>query len=151
MENVTANGGINIYDAHQVVLRNVDVTGTNYYAVWCDENGQAVIESGTFRANSNALLGLATDGKDASMLIQGGNFITADSKPLVLADGASPVITGGDFTADPSAYLADGLMAVESEKDGYRFTVAEKQNEVVVLTTLAVEGKHKAVDTASNT
>jgi hypothetical protein len=149
VENVTANGGINIYNAHQVTLRDVDVTGTDYYAVWCDENGQAVVESGTFRTNGVALLGLAEGDVNASMLIQGGNFITTDSTPLIFEDGTHPVITGGDFTADPSAYLADGLMTVASEKDGYRFTVAEKQNEVVVSTAPSTVEEYEPEDTAT--
>ena len=133
VENVTTTGGINIYDAHNVVLRNVDVTGTNYYAVWCDENGQAVIESGIFRSNGVAVLGLAEniDGAnaDSAMYIRSGNFDTSNGKPLVLEDGKDrndPVITGGYFTSAPSAYLASGYAAVDNSGDTvYQYKVVE--------------------------
>ena len=47
IEDVTTTGGINIYDAGNVVIKNCDVTGYGYYAVWCDENADAIIEGGT--------------------------------------------------------------------------------------------------------
>lgn len=36
IEGITADGGINVFNATNVVLRDVNVTGTDYYAVWCD-------------------------------------------------------------------------------------------------------------------
>ena len=38
-------------------------------------------------------------------------------------------ISGGHFTSDPSAFLADGKVAVESDKDGYAYMVADASTE----------------------
>lgn len=48
IQDITAVGGINVYNATNVVLKNANFTGTQYYAVWCDENAHVTIESGTF-------------------------------------------------------------------------------------------------------
>ena len=53
-----------------------------------------------------------------------------DSNPndnLALKD-ANIVITGGYFTSDPTAYLATGKTAVESDLAGYNYKVANKSN-----------------------
>lgn len=113
VENVTCRGGINVYNSTNVVLRNVDVTGTGYYAVWCDEAAQVTIESGSFTSPGPAVLGLATGDNDQKMTIEGGSFTTAEGKPLVNEQNgaaALPVITGGIFdTTDVARYCSDGF------------------------------------------
>ncbi len=132
VEDVTAVGGINIYNAQNVILRNVDVTATDYYAVWCDEGGQAVIENGVFKAaeNTKALLGMSAT--DTVLEIKDGYF-NAKDKPLALEgndeDGKPyrhPIITGGYFTSDPTAYLAENKVALPGTEPGYAFTVGDK-------------------------
>lgn len=124
LEDLRTDGGINIYNTENVVLRNVDVTGTDFYAVWCDVEGKAVIESGTFRSNSGpAVLGLAKNINDdkqpedvhSALTISGGCFIVSDTQALVLEDGRDrndPVISGGYFTANPGDYVAENKTAV---------------------------------------
>lgn len=141
LEGLRTTGGINIYNAENVVLRDVDVTGTNYYAVWCDEEGKAVIESGTFRSGGPAVLGLAknenSDGEavevHSALAISGGNFIVSDTQKLVFKDDKDrndPVISGGYFTSNPGDYVAEGKSAVAETNviDGviYSYIVKDK-------------------------
>lgn len=125
VENITANGGINVYNATNVTLRNVNVTGTNYYSVWCDEGGQVTIESGHFQTSGNAVLGLMLT--DSALTIKGGTF-TTNGKPLVLSaeDGegnpkyGAPEISGGTFdTPVPEEYCADGFAPAMDENGKY--------------------------------
>jgi hypothetical protein len=111
IQQVTLTGGINLYNTTNVTLRDVDITGTNYYAIWCDEGGQVTVESGNFQTNGNALLGTANGNVDVSLSIQGGNF-TTNGKPLVLVDKEDrtpPVISGGSFDCSAKDYLAEEL------------------------------------------
>ncbi len=157
VENVTLSGGMNIYNAHNVVVRNVDITGVDYYAVWCDQNAQTVIESGTFKTNGNAVLGMSSAVYDTSLEIKGGCFIER-GKPLVL-EGTddegnpwnSPKITGGYFTSNPTNYLAEGYYAIASNKPDYAYMVSDKEPEeaqVVVTEKANTEVKIEDVATA---
>lgn len=68
-----------------------------------------------------------------------------DSNPndnLALKD-ANIVITGGYFTSDPTAYLANGKAAVESELAGYNYKVADKTS-----TPATVAATNPTVDTS---
>ena len=115
IENVTVDGGINIYNSQNVTLRDVTAVGKSYYAVWCDQGGNVTIESGNYSSESSktsALLGASSTG--SSMVINGGTFTIGSGKTLALTgDFADPVITGGTFNGlatdeDLSDYLADG-------------------------------------------
>jgi len=113
IQNIKTNGGINVYNSKNVVLRDVNVTGgSTYYALWCDEGGQVKIESGTFQTNGAAVLGMAEGDVNSTLDIKGGTFNT-NGKPLVLeADGKNygdPVITAGTFDCSAKEYVADGL------------------------------------------
>lgn len=123
LEDLRTYGGINIYNTENVVLRNVDVTGTDFYAVWCDAEGKAVIESGTFRSSGPAVLALAENVNNdnqpenvhSALAISGGCFLVSDEQALVLEDGRDrndPVISGGYFTANPGDYVAGNKTAV---------------------------------------
>lgn len=115
VEDVTLIGGINIYNVTDVVLKNVTANGKKYYAVWCDQGGQVTIESGTYKSDGNAVLGMSAAKYETKMNINGGTFILKDTdQPLVLdgtdGDGElwnAPVVYGGTFDADVSAFLAD--------------------------------------------
>ena len=122
LQDITTKGGINIFNAVDVRLRNVHATGTSYYAVWCDENGKAVIESGTYKSNSTvAVLGLTT--VDSELRITGGNFITNNNKPLVLKNGdqyGKPVISGGKFDcAVAKEYCKEGFELIAGSDGSY--------------------------------
>lgn len=123
LENLHISGGVNIFNAGGVTLRNVtaDATTSNpYYAVWCDVNAQATIESGNYTSSGPAVVGLAdnSSGAPASQLnIKGGNFYSQPSprcaSPKVVLEGANlykPVISGGTFYSAPETrpYLAQG-------------------------------------------
>lgn len=115
VENITTNGGINIYDTHNVTLRNVNAAGTDYYAVWCDENALVTIESGSYQTNGVAVLGTAAISEDvvANIDVYGGIW-NANQKPLVLDNGVARgkvTIYGGNYDIDPIGYLGDGYQA----------------------------------------
>lgn len=128
IENITTAGGINIYNADNVVIQNSIVEGTKYYSVWCDENGHATIKSGTFRStatSTTAILGISkTEGK---LDIEGGTFMTLGKK-LALDDKDedgnaqynSPVISGGNFDIEVSAdYCKQGFEPVQLSESIY--------------------------------
>ena len=142
IQDVTTQGGINVYNATNVTLRNVNITGTNYYAVWCDEGGQVSIESGTFASNGNAVLAGVAQEKDALMKVQGGTFITngANSQPLVLKGNyMEPVISGGTFdTNEVVEYVPVDSAALW---DGGSISVLDKAT-VESQTVCAVDGVH---------
>lgn len=115
IENVTVDGGINIYNSQNVTLRDVTAVGKSYYAVWCDQGGNVTIEGGNYSSESSktsALLGASSTG--SSMVINGGTFTIGSGKTLALTGNfTDPVITGGTFNGlatdeDLSDYLADG-------------------------------------------
>ena len=121
IENIKVKGGINIYNSHNVRLRNVEAIGKTYYAIWCDQNAQVIVESGEYKSGSNTVIGM-TD-VDTKLEINGGNFISAD-KPLVLEDNDNPnkynnpIISGGKYDkAVDKIYLAPEI-SIESEKGG---------------------------------
>jgi len=136
IENVTVYGGINIYHAEDVVLRNVTAGGIGYYAVWCDDGGNVTIESGYYSSgahDTNALLGISS--YLASMNITGGTFEVADGKRLVLHGTdyygdpyADPVITGGTFINIPGNehiedYVPEGYKATLSPNGTFEVNV----------------------------
>ena len=56
--------------------------------------------------------------------INGGDF-----NGLVYSENKTKFISGGNFTHDPSEYLAEGKVAVESDEPGYNYMVAEANTE----------------------
>ena len=116
IEDVTMLGGVNVYNAHSVTLKNVDITGTSYYAIWCDQNGQVKIESGAFQSSGVAVIGMSAT--ESALNIENGTFAT-NGKPLVLKDGdkyGKPIISGGTFDILPDEeYYAEGFEPIEDE------------------------------------
>lgn len=116
IENITTIGGINIYNSSNVVIRNVNVKGTNYYAIWCDQGGQATVKSGNFTTDGVAVVGLSNPIYDTMLKIEGGTFNT-NGKPLVLKEGdkwGKPEISGGSFDVSvDEEYCAEGFEPVE--------------------------------------
>jgi len=100
LENLTCTGGINVYKS-AVTIRNCNVTGTKYYAVWADDGAVVSIESGNYTSPS-------TEVGTATAVLAGTN--------------GSISITGGTYGSDPSAYVASGYVAT---KNGDVWTVGK--------------------------
>ena len=115
---------------------NLTVTGGDLYCA-ADRSGYElsvyVYSYGNSRANVNvdisggtfygdvAFTGGQTKDPVETVSITGGNF-----KDVYSYGEMGGVIEGGYFKADPTDYLAEGLVAVSSDKAGYKYTVAEK-------------------------
>lgn len=118
IENITTIGGINIYNTSNVVIRNVDVRGADYYAIWCDWGGQATVKSGSFITDGVAVLGRSAS-TNALLKIEGGTF-TANDKSLVLKSGGKPEISGGSFDVPvDEEYCAEGFEPIEYSDNSY--------------------------------
>ncbi len=110
VEKLELTGGINIYNATGVVLRNVTVNGADYYAIWMDEASAATIESGTYTAGKGAVFGATTDSDNGekSVLTVAGGTINAKGKPLMLDDGGTLNVKGGTFENLGDTIKTDG-------------------------------------------
>lgn len=131
IEDINVIGGINIYDATNVVLRNVNAdasaTDSLYYAVWADVNADVTIESGTYTSNGAAIVGLTNSQENvppSTMSIKGGSFYTEKSPLALPGEGRYlPTISGGSFPDhEETAKYLTGSVTVLPESDG-RFTV----------------------------
>ncbi len=83
------------------------------------------VNSGTFSANAafvqaNPQKNGPEDIDKVTLEINGGDF-----NGLVYSENKTRFISGGNFTSDPSEYLAEDLMTVTSDVPGYAFTVSE--------------------------
>lgn len=141
IENVEVKGGINVYVATVTLVDVIaDATEKKYHAVWGDEASNIIIQSGTFSANPSNNPSMAiyvfggddSDGTDdgpddhGNISILGGN-VNGKIGVSNWEEGAGQCLTAyaGYFTSDPSGYLAEGKAAVESDKAGYNYMVAE--------------------------
>lgn len=98
VENVTLNGGINVY-AGEATLSDVtaDASSKAYYAVWADNGATITIESGTYVGGVN----------------------NGTQQPAVnSSENGSVIIKGGKFNTDISKYVATGYKVVQTESDG---------------------------------
>ena len=124
VEGVATEGGINIYNAHNVKLRDVTAVGNDYYAVWADQNAKVTIESGDYSTQgSNGLIGATfTDG---IINVTGGTF-TVNDKNFAPAGNDNIKISGGKFNERvPDNYCADGyLPLIEKDSNGMYTVVA---------------------------
>ena len=120
VENVELSGGVNVYNASNVVLKNLRVVGTNYYAVWADENAFVTIESGTYNAGNVALFNVAlmedeeSDTDIPSVITVKGGMFNANDKPIYGGSGGILSVSGGTFTSDVSDYVATGFKAINN-------------------------------------
>ncbi len=87
IENVIMHGGINVFNASNVILRNCEIHGTDYRAVWADLNAQIIIESGTYY-------------KGAVNTLQ-----ASEGDPSQGAPAGSIIVKGGSFSDDPSVFV----------------------------------------------
>ena len=95
-EDLTLTGGVNVKNATGVTLKNLNVSGTAYYAVWLNEGATVTIESGKYTAGDVAAVGAAADATfGQSVLTITGGTIDANGKPLMLAYGGKLEVKGG--------------------------------------------------------
>lgn len=128
---VELTGGINIYNATGVVLENLTVDGSYYYAVWLDEGTEATIKSGTYNAGDVASVGVDSvvteDGEEyQSVLTIEGGTIYADNKPLMLAYGGKLIVKGGTFEDVGSILSTDKENSIEIAGGTFSIAIDEK-------------------------
>ncbi len=137
IEDVTVYGGINVYAAEGVTLRNCTVEATKYYAVWADQGvydnalglntGYGVrIESGSYTSSGAAVLGATQyEGIASTIEVVGGTFTTTNATPkLFNSTGGELTVKGGIYNIDPTSYLAEGYEAISDASAG-TWTVQE--------------------------
>lgn len=131
IKDITTIGGLNIYNATEVVLQNVNSTGTNYYSVWIDNGASATIESGNYSTNAtNGLLGVSSDNDlNNPLTLKGGTFNTNNNKLMVSGERPKPIITGGTFNIDVTEYLSQGYLC---NKNNNYYIVNEVKKEVEI-------------------
>lgn len=143
----TYEGGLNtIKNDDDAILIINGGTFTNYTQAAFQNHGTATVTAGSFIANSK--YAIDNCGCDAThdlgkLEISGGTFngtlyIRSAYSNVTISDGyfngsisktdGTLTITGGYFTTDPTAYLATGKAAVESDLAGYNYKVANKSN-----------------------
>ena len=113
---VTVNGGIYTNDGN-------GVDGTLIYG------GETVINGGTFILQEGTYFALFADSK---LTVNGGDFSNIKS---VLAWGGAMTVNGGTFGFDPTAYVAEGYKAVET--DGKYVVVSNTVKDENVVDTAA--------------
>lgn len=131
INNGSFSGGINtIKNDDNATLEIKAGTFTNYTQSAFQNHHIATIEGGTFDgANVWAVLNCGaancpvSDTDKHETTITGGYFNGNFEKTA-----GSITISGGYFTTDPTAYLATGKAAVESDLAGYNYKVANKSN-----------------------
>lgn len=145
VQDVTVHGGINVFNAVDVVLRDVTVdarVSNPYYAVWADVNAQVTLESGSYVSGGAAVLGLTgpqQGAPESTMTVTGGSFDSSASRALVLGgeNRYKPVVKGGTFSdeAQVEPYVADGYEVVENG-DGSYIVVAPQASDDAVTADL---------------
>ena len=111
LENVTLKGGLNVFNASQVILRNCEIHGTKFHTVWADENAQIIIESGTYYVGTGAnshVLWTASDVSDGDC---GLNEI---------------IVKGGSFEQDPTPYVDTAVYDVTLDTTTNMYVVTPK-------------------------
>lgn len=73
LEDLVLEGGLNVHNAKEVVLKNVTATGTNYYAVWAGFDSDITIKSGSYSSKSGVILNAQHD-YNGGITVEGGTF-----------------------------------------------------------------------------
>ena len=137
IKDITAKAGIGVMTAStDVVIEDCAIEGTKYYAVNSQCGSEVTLKNVTLTkrtdvaGGSKAMFWIQKAGTDSDMAttedptgafgdstltIEGGNFTidTANGGVFYNNGGVKPVVTGGTFNIDPTAYLADGYVATE--------------------------------------
>ena len=135
IKNVTTFGGINVCTGSEdVVIENCTVQGTKYYTVCAQTGSHVIIRGTTYTKNTDSTVAnksmfwIQGADKDSDMVtsnnpmgafgassitIESGNFNvdTSNGGVFYLSSGTKPIVKGGSYNIDPTAYLADGFAA----------------------------------------
>ena len=110
---------------------------------------EVTINSGTISGytafyESNPQNNSTEDLAKVKLNITGGNFKTINGGTVaVYSADKTGFVTGGYFTSDPTAYLAEGKYVTKSDKAGYTHTVTDtKPTEAPVFVQDNTEAKH---------
>ena len=110
---------------------------------------EVTINSGTISGytafyESNPQNNSTEDLAKVKLNITGGNFKTINGGTVaVYSADKTGFVTGGYFTSDPTAYLAEGKYVTKSDKAGYTHTVTDtKPTEAPVFVQENTEAKH---------
>lgn len=152
----TYEGGLNtIKNDDDATLTINGGTFTNYTQAAFQNHGTATVTAGSFIANSKYAIdncGCDATHDPGKLEISGGTFngtlyIRSAYSNVTISDGyfngsisktdGTLTITGGYFTSDPTAYLATGKAAVESDLAGYNYKVANKSNAPATVASAA--------------
>lgn len=118
-ENISTLGGINVSDGSEVTFDGLEYLGTKFYAVCSQDNSSVTINNGDFSkkeaGSANTLFWVESG---SSMTINGGTYNTkAYGTNTQFENDVDPVVKGGTFDFDPTAYLAD-LHVAHDNGDG---------------------------------
>ena len=152
----TYEGGLNtIKNDDNATLTIKGGTFTNYTQAAFQNHGTATVTAGSFIANSKYAIdncGCDATHDPGKLEISGGTFngtlyIRSAYSNVTISDGyfngsisktgGTITISGGYFTSDPTAYLANGKAAVESELAGYNYKVADKSSAPATVASAA--------------
>lgn len=168
VQNITVKGGINIFNATNVVLENVTIDDSivtkPFYAVYIDLESTVTIKSGTFESKGKAIIFMPQKSdkyESSSLNIQGGHF-EGDSDDLLLTPISgtyTPVISGGVFFSGKQAapYLASGYAlawgsgeeaTVVKTRDIQPTTILPNNNNLEYITTMLSPGQLTDVSNA---
>lgn len=129
LEGITVDGGINVYNSRNVVLRDVVANAEgSYYAIWCDQGAFVTVESGSYSSKGAGVVGI-TASAPSDLTVNGGEFVTAgENTPLVLPGYRDPRINGGTFdTPEVVNYIDEGFAPLF---DGERYSVMDEDEAV---------------------
>ena len=111
VNDLTTFGGINV-SASTATINNLSFSGLKFYAVCSQSGSEVTINNGTYsKAVPGAANYLFWIESGSVMNITGGNFIKGSAS---FRTGINPVVSGGTFDFDPSAYLAADYTAVNN-------------------------------------
>ncbi len=113
LENVELTGGVNVCNATGVILKDLKVTATKYYAVWADSLSKITIEGGVYDAGESGkpVFGAndaESDDGDVFLSVITVEDCTAIGDQIFLDCGGKLRLKGGSYEVDPTAYLAKG-------------------------------------------
>ena len=116
IDDLTTTGGINVAGGSTATINDLAFSGTCYYAICSQENSVVNLTGGTYdKATNGAANYLFWVEAGSVMNITGGNYYTGDATFCDIdATSVAPVISGGTFDFDPTAYLAADYTAVNN-------------------------------------
>ena len=158
ISNVTTNGGLNVCTGStNVTIDNCTVNGTKYYAL-CAQSGSGVtVTNSAFTKNTDtsvatkAMFWVQSAGTDSdcetdsnptgafdesSITLASGTYTvdSANGGVFYLSSGLTPVVSGGTFSTDPTAFVDTAAYAVTDNSNG-TWTVMPNGNVTKIGTT----------------